>query len=229
MGAEPLAAQVALCVPGGSGEGELALGVMEGMAEASALAGCPVVGGDVSESGVLVVAVTVLGTVEDGGAPVPRSGARPDDVLLLTGPCGGSAAGLRALRTGTGPGAAYRRPLARLREGQIARRSGAHAMIDVSDGLSLDLHRLADASRLGFRLDEVPAAEGATLAEALGGGEDYELLLAVSGADAEGLISAFEQEALRLPARVGTVVADPALRLFGDGPLERMGWQHRLG
>lgn len=229
MGAEPLAALVALCVPGGSGEGQLALGVMEGMAEASALAGCPVVGGDVSESGVLVVAVTVLGTVEDGGAPVPRSGARPDDVLLLTGPCGGSAAGLRALRNGTGPGAAYRRPLARLREGQIARRSGAHAMIDVSDGLSLDLHRLADASGVGFRLDEVPAAEGATLDEALGGGEDYELLLALSGADAEDLTAAFEQEGLRLPARVGTVVADPALRLFGDGPLERMGWQHRLG
>src|SRR5271155_3481133 len=129
MGAVPLAALVALCVPGGSGEGELALGVMEGVAESSVLAGCPVVGGDVSQSGVLVVAVTVLGTVEDGGAPVPRSGAQPDDVLVLTGPCGGSAAGLRALRTGTGPGTAYRRPLARLREGQSARLHGAHAMI----------------------------------------------------------------------------------------------------
>jgi thiamine-monophosphate kinase len=229
MGASPLGALVALCVPGGSGEGELALGVMEGVAEASAVAGCPVVGGDVSESGVLVVAVTVLGMVEDGGAPVPRSGARPEDMLLLTGPCGGSAAGLRALRAGTGPGGAYRRPLARLREGQVARGGGAHAMIDVSDGLSLDLHRLADASGVGFRLDEVPAAEGATLDEALGGGEDYELLLAVSGTDAEGLIGAFEQEGLRLPALVGAVVEDPALRLFGDGPLERLGWQHRLG
>ncbi len=229
MGATPLGALVALCVPGGAGEGELALGVMEGVAEASAVAGCSVVGGDVSQSGVLVVAVTVLGTVEDGGAPVSRSGARPDDVLLLTGPCGGSAAGLRILRAGTGPGVAYRRPLARLREGQVARRGGAHAMIDVSDGLGLDLHRLADASGVGFRLDEVPAAVGATLDEALGGGEDYELLLAVSATDADGLVSSFEQEGLRLPARVGTVMADPALRLFGDGPLERLGWQHRLG
>src|SRR5271154_2792981 len=67
MGATPLGA---LCVPGGSGEGDLALGVMEGVAEASAAAGCPVAGGDLSQSGVLVVAVTVLGTVEDGGAPV---------------------------------------------------------------------------------------------------------------------------------------------------------------
>ena len=229
MGATPLGALVALCVPGGAGEGELALGVMEGVAEASAVAGCSVVGGDVSQSGVLVVAVTVLGTVGDDGAPVSRSGARPDDVLLLTGPCGGSAAGLRILREGTGPGVAYRRPLARLREGQVARRGGAHAMIDVSDGLGLDLHRLADASGVGFRLDEVPAAVGATLDEALGGGEDYELLLAVSATDADGLVSAFEEEGLRLPARVGTVMADPALRLFGDGPLERLGWQHRLG
>ena len=102
-------------------------------------------------------------------------------------------------------------------------------MIDVSDGLSLDLHRMADASAVGFRLDEVPAADGATLDEALGGGEDYELLLAVSGPEADGLINAFEQDGLRLPARVGTVVADPALRLFGDAPLERLGWQHRLG
>jgi thiamine-monophosphate kinase len=229
MGATPLGALVALCVPGGSGEGELALGVMGGVAEASVAAGCPVIGGDVSESGVLVVAVTVLGTVEAGGVPVSRSGARPDDVLLLTGPCGGSAAGLRSLRTGTGPGDAYRRPVARLREGRVAQRGGAHAMIDVSDGLSLDLHRLADASGVGFRLDEVPAAVGATLDEALGGGEDYELLLAVSGPEADGLVDAFEQEGLRLPARIGTVVADPDLRLFGDGPLERLGWQHRLG
>ena len=65
-------------------------------------------------------------------------------------------------------------------------------MIDVSDGLGLDLHRLADASGVGFRLDEVPAAVGATLDEALGGGEDYELLLAVSATDADGLVSAFE-------------------------------------
>jgi len=50
-----------------------------------------------------------------------------------------------------------------------------------------------------------------------------------SAADADGLVSAFEEEGLRLPARVGTVMADPALRLFGDGPLERLGWQHRLG
>jgi thiamine-monophosphate kinase len=230
MGATPVAALVALCVPGGSGDGALALGVMTGVAEASVAAGCPIVGGDVSESAVLTVAVTVLGTAEAvGGPPVSRAGALPGDALLLTGPCGGSAAGLRALRAGRGPGEAYRRPQARLREGRVARRGGAHAMIDVSDGLALDLHRLADASGVGFRLAEVPAAEGATLEDALGGGEDYELLIAVGGADADALVATFGREGLRLPARVGTIESDPELRLFGDGALERLGWQHRLG
>ncbi len=233
MGATPLGALVALCVPGGSGEGALAVGVMEGVAEASAASGCPVIGGDVSEAAGLTVAVTVLGTVEAGGPPpVGRSGARPGDVVLVTGPCGGSAAGLRQLRAGDQRGtavAAYRRPVARLREGALARIAGAHAMIDVSDGLALDLHRLADASAVGFRLDEVPAATGATLDEALGGGEDYELVLAVAAEQEDELVSASERVGLRLPLRVGTVLPDPALRLLGDAPLDRLGWQHRLG
>jgi len=154
MGAAPVGALVALCVPGGTGEGDVALGVMAGVSEAAAATGCPVVGGDVSESGTLMVSVTVLGTVESIGPPaVPRSGGQPDDVVLVTGPCGGSAAGLRALRAGTGPGTEYTRPVARLREGALARRSGVRAMIDVSDGLALDLHRLADTSGVGFRLE----------------------------------------------------------------------------
>jgi len=235
MGATPVAALVALCVPGGAGDGALALGVMTGVAEASVAGGCPVVGGDVSESAVLTVAVTVLGSADPvDGPPVSRAGAQPEDALLLTGPCGGSAAGLRELRAGGRAASssavqAYRRPVARLREGEAARRCRAHAMIDVSDGLALDLHRLADASGVGFRLDEVPAAAGATLGDALGGGEDYELLIAVGAADADALVDTFGRAGLRLPARVGTVAPDPALRLFGDGALERLGWQHRLG
>jgi thiamine-monophosphate kinase len=231
MGAAPLGALVALCVPGGSGEGAVALGVMEGVAEAVRASGCPVVGGDVSESGQLVVAVTVLGTVEGGdGQPVPRSGARPGDVVVVTGPCGGSAAGLRRLRAGDPwGGEAYRRPRARLREGQVARLHGAHAMIDVSDGLSLDLHRLADASGVGFQLDEVPVTEGATLDEALGGGEDYELLIAGSAAGVAGLLEGFAADDLRAPIRIGSFTADPGVRTLGGRPLERLGWQHRLG
>ena len=66
MGASPIGALIALCVPGGSGNGEVALGVTGGVAEASAAALCPVVGGDVSSAGQVVVAVTVLGSVASG-------------------------------------------------------------------------------------------------------------------------------------------------------------------
>jgi thiamine-monophosphate kinase len=239
MGATPLAALVALCVPGGAGDGELTLGVMAGVAEASAANGCPVVGGDLSESAVLTVAVTVLGTIEDGGPPpVSRAGAQPGDVLLVTGPCGGSAAGLRILRAGAGAAGsgadtasmeAYRRPVARLQEGGLARSAGAHAMIDVSDGLALDLHRMADASAVGFDLADVPVADGATEDEALGGGEDYELLVALSPGDADAVVARFELEGLRPPTVIGTVVDDVAERTLRGHPLEPMGWQHRVG
>jgi thiamine-monophosphate kinase len=233
MGAGPLAALVALCVPGGSGDGALALGVMAGVAEASVASGCPVVGGDMSESAVLTVSVTVLGTVEPGGPPpVGRSGARPGDVLLVTGPCGGSAAGLRELRAGNESGAAvaaYRRPVARLREGELARSGGARAMIDVSDGLALDLHRLADASGVGFSLDEVPAADGATLEDALGGGEDYELLVALGPLDVDVVVARATSEGLRHPTVIGSVVDEVAGRTLRGHALERMGWQHRIG
>jgi thiamine-monophosphate kinase len=230
MGAAPLGALTALCVPGGSGDGSLALGVMEGVAEASAASGCPVVGGDVSEAGELVVAVTVLGTVTGGGpGPVSRSGGRAGDVVAVTGPCGGSAAGLRALRTATGDGESYRRPVARLEEGELARLAGAHAMIDVSDGLALDLHRLADASGLGFELVDVPVTPGATREEALSGGEDYQLVVALDQQTAEELSDGFEQSGLRRPIRIGCLVDDPAVRLLLGEPLARLGWQHRVG
>jgi thiamine-monophosphate kinase len=232
MGAAPVGALVALCVPGGSGEGQLALGVMRGVAEAASATGCPVVGGDVSEAASLVVAVTVLGTVADGGAPVPRSGARPGDVLVVTGPCGGSAAGLRELRAGgddADRAQAYRRPVARLPEGEAARRAGARAMIDVSDGLALDLHRLADASVVGFELCEVPVAPGATLDEALGGGEDYELVIALAPADLAAFEARLRDSGRRPPLPLGVAVADPDVRSLGPESLGRHGWQHRVG
>jgi thiamine-monophosphate kinase len=229
MGASPIGALIALCVPGGSGNGEVALGVTKGVAEASDAARCPVVGGDVSSAGQVVVAVTVLGSVTSGQAAVTRAGAVPGDAILVTGPCGGSAAGLRQLRARTGSGEAYRRPVARLREGETARAAGATAMIDVSDGLALDLHRLADASGVGFELGDVPVADGATLEEALSGGEDYELLLTVPGPGEEALEVAFEAAGLRPPVRIGVVASDPTDRTLRGAPLARLGWQHMLG
>jgi thiamine-monophosphate kinase len=235
MGARPVGALVALCVPESTEDGAVTLGVMEGVAEASRESACPVVGGDVSGGAVLMVAVTVLGTVE-GGTAVARHGARAGDVIFVTGPCGASAAGLRVLRARSGDAtvdgslaAAYRRPWARLAEGEAARLAGAHAMIDVSDGLALDLHRLADASGVGFVLDVVPVAEGATLEEALGGGEDYELVVVIDPSDVEGYRELCAEVGLRAPTRIGVVRSDPAQRRLGDEELGRLGWQHALG
>jgi thiamine-monophosphate kinase len=229
VGARPLGALVALCVP--PGDPDLALGVMEGVAEASEAASCPIVGGDVSSASQLMVAVTVMGST-DGEDPVARSGARAGDVVLVSGPCGRSAGGLRQLRGGLVDGGltgAYRRPLARLAEGVLVRRAGGHAMIDVSDGLALDLHRLADASGVGFRLTGVPVAEGATLEEAVGGGEDYELVMTVAAGDLGALMERFAAAGLPVPLRIGLITARVTERLLGDEELARHGWQHQIG
>jgi thiamine-monophosphate kinase len=244
MGAQPLGALVALCVPASvgasGGDGELTLGVMEGVAEASRQSGCAVVGGDLSEGGVLTVVVTVMGTVDGGPAAVERAGAVPGDALFVTGPCGGSAAGLRVLRARYEAGQpesaleqalaeAYRRPVTRLAEGEVARLAGAHAMIDVSDGLALDLHRMADASGVGFALDSIPVADGATLEEALGGGEDYELIVAIDPGAVDDFITGCRRAGLRPPRPIGVIGPDAASRRLGDRELERLGWQHAVG
>jgi thiamine-monophosphate kinase len=227
MGAAPLGALVSLCVPD---LGRLALPLAEGLAEAAAASGCPVVGGDVSGATGLTITVTVLGTAAN---PVARSGGRPGDWLFVTGPCGGSAAGLRLLRqtpdlpsSASAAAAQHRRPVARLAEGALARQLGAHAMIDISDGLALDLHRLADASGLGFRLHRVPVAEEASEAEALGGGEDYELAFSVDPADGRSVIEAFEAAGLRSPLHIGELDVSPEVRELAGHPLGRLGWQH---
>jgi thiamine-monophosphate kinase len=232
MGAEPLGALVALCAPGLEGDDTAVLEVMDGVAAAAIAGACPVVGGDVSAARQLVVVVTVWGSVL-GPEAVTRSGARPGDVLAVTGPCGASAAGLRLLRAGGGTdavGAAlvarHRRPSALVTHGLVAREVGVHAMIDVSDGLALDLHRLADQSGIGFELDHVPVAEGATLDEALGGGEDYELVVAVGPDDLGRLKAAFEAAGLVAPIQLGVATADPKTRRLAGEPLGHLGFQH---
>jgi thiamine-monophosphate kinase len=225
MGGTPFAAVVGVC---GATRSDLEL-LYEGFLEAAQHYRCPIVGGDLTDADELVISVTVLGR-PNPPAPVLRSGARAGDHVFVTAPLGASAAGLRELRAN--PGAvgpnvdAHQRPVARLEEGLAATRGGATAMIDVSDGLGLDLHRLATASEVGFRLAEVPVASGARIDEALGGGEDYELVF--TAPDWGKILGVFEDAGLSAPIRIGEIVDDPLARMLAGEPLLATGWRHRL-
>jgi thiamine-monophosphate kinase len=158
-GAEPIALIVSLAAPDLDGAIEL----YEGIAEA----GVPVRGGDTTRAEAVVLSVTALGR----SARVPgRAGAKPGDILVVTGPLGGAGAAFRAGR--------LPRPPLRLAEGRRLA-AVAHAMLDISDGLGPDAGHIAERSgcRLVIDLGRVPLAEGATLAD-LEFGEDYELLAA---------------------------------------------------
>jgi thiamine-monophosphate kinase len=154
MGADPTALLVALCAPSDLDAGwaeELA----DGLGAEAAVVGATVVGGDLSGSPTLTIAVTALGDLA-GRAPVLRSGARPGDVVALAGRIGYAAAGYtvlsRGFRTPKLLVEAYRRPEVRYPAGPQAALLGATAMIDVSDGLLSDLRHVATASRVGIDL-----------------------------------------------------------------------------
>jgi thiamine-monophosphate kinase len=136
--------------------------------------GVPVIGGDTTRAAQVVLSVTALGRAERTPG---RGGARPGDLLVVTGPLGGKPV----------------RPPIRIEEGiRLARH--AHAMLDISDGLARDAGHMAARSgvRCVIELDRVPLAEGATVAD-LGYGEDFELLAAVEDADGFTVIGRCEE------------------------------------
>ena len=162
-------------------------------------AGVALLGGDVTRARDVTVAVTVLG-VTDGVEPVRRGGAQPGDVVALTGRVGWAAAGLLVLGRGfRSPRVvvdAYRVPHVHSGAGGVAARAGAHAMIDVSDGLLADLGHVAAASgvEIDLRRDafDVPEAVQAVAAATntdpysliLTGGEDHALAATFAASDA---------------------------------------------
>ncbi len=165
-GAEPEALLVLFAAPART-QLEDAISLYEGIAEV----GVPVVGGDTSRADRVSVGVAALGRSER----VPgRGGARPGDLLVVTGPLGAAGAAFRAGR--------YVRPPIRLEEGRRLARH-AHALTDVSDGLRVDAGHIAQRSgcRIEVELERVPLAEGADLDD-LSFGEDFELLAAVEDA-----------------------------------------------
>jgi thiamine-monophosphate kinase len=187
MAAEPVGLVVGVAVPPETGDAAI-LELYEGIAEA----GVPVLGGDITAAGEFSVSVTAVGRSER----VPgRAGARPGDVLVVTGRLGGAAAGLYALEHGLEGFdelvERHRRPPLRLEEG---RRLGpvAHALIDLSDGILSDAARIAARSsrRLVIDVESVPRAPRLEEVADLPFwtmGEDYELLGVVTSEDAAAL------------------------------------------
>ena len=238
MGASPRAAVCALILPPDVETGWV-MELFGGMREACDEYALWLVGGDLSRGREVSIAITVTGEVAPGRA-VLRSGARAGDRLVVTGELGGSAAGLRLTNLRTMPDARqlalvrrHLRPTARVGEGGVLARHGATAMIDVSDGLALDLSRLARASGVGacLSIDDVPVAEGATIDDALGGGEDYELLATLPdvGAVEAARIELKEAFGVNL-TDIGRIVEGAELTMIRrDGterPLEPTGWDH---
>jgi len=168
-GARPKALVVGMCTPAHHSLQDM-VDLYEGMAET----GVPVVGGDTTRASELVITITALGHAERTPG---RGGARPGDLLVVTGALGGKPV----------------RPPIRIEEGvRLARH--AHAMLDLSDGLARDAGHLARRSRVRcvIDVDRVPLAEGASIDD-LGYGEDYELLAAVEDADGFAVIGRCEE------------------------------------
>ncbi|XKE44657.1 thiamine-phosphate kinase [Halomonas organivorans] len=200
--------------------------------------GVALAGGDVTR-GELAVGVTVMGEVPPTFA-LTRGGARPGDVLAVTGALGGGAGGLARWQAGErDPGdpllARYLRPYPRLEAG-LALRDLATSAIDISDGLLADLGHLREASGLGAALSpaSLPLAEG--LVDALGeagarraalaGGDDYELLVTLPGERLEEARARLAGQSLALTA-IGTITETPGVTGVETGGTT--GWQHFSG
>lgn len=230
MGATPTALLVALCMPA-----ELDIAWAEGLADGlgaeAALVGASVVGGDMSASPTLTIAVTALGDLA-GRPPVVRSGARPGDVVALAGRTGWAAAGYtvlsRGFRTPRLLVEAFRRPEVPYPAGPEAARVGATAMIDVSDGLLADLGHVARASGVAIDVTrdafEMPR-QMRDAAQALGV-DPYSWIL--TGGDDHALAATFPATAA-LPSGwrpVGRVAEGRGVTVDGTAYEGPAGWDH---
>jgi len=213
-----------------------------GLGEAAEACGATIVGGDTTANhGPLVIDVTVIGEPQ-GDRYLLRSGARPGDLVAVTGMPGRSAAGLFALQSGLQAPAlieAHLWPVARIREGQwLATHTGVRAMLDLSDGFLQDASHLAEASDCGLDID--PSAirihpdlemelEGASLSPIelfLQSGEEYELVMALDPDEAPRICAAFEEQ-FGLPLQCVGRFNDASGKITVAGhPIQAQGYDH---
>lgn len=217
-------------------------GLIEGFIEAARTWHFSVVGGDISAASEISIAVAMVG-IPAAGMAVHRSGARLGDAICVTGALGGAAAGLVALRRGLTPdgGAVARlierqlRPRARVEEGIRLAEIGPTAMIDVSDGLAVDLSHLLEASDGACDIDQhaipvdpdISAIDGIDPMEAaIIGGEDFELLFTIEPPRVEDARTALAEVGTPV-TQIGTVASDG--RYIGPRSLtewRELGWEH---
>ena len=179
MGGKPLFFLVSLAAPPEAAKGWVNR-FYRGLFQLANREGVQLIGGDMARNDKVTCDMVVCGSVPRNTA-LRRDGARTGDAIYVSGRLGGSALGLAG-----GPAAARRRhvrPEPRLALGRFLRdRLRANAAMDLSDGLSLDLWRLCRASKLAAVIEPPPCFPGATLEQALHGGEDYELLFTAPAA-----------------------------------------------
>ncbi len=222
---------------GGAERAETTLRCMEGILEACEVFDVYPLGGDTTRADALTVDVAILG--ELAAPPVLRSGAKPGDLLAVTGELGASAAGLLALENEVSDPerlvSRHLRPTPRVAAGLVAARLGVGAMIDLSDGLASDVRRICERSGVGCRvdLDLLPVADDTRrFVESLGrnpeilaatGGEDYELLISAP----EPILDTLAQSVEVPVTRIGEVTdGDVVFRRAGE-PVEGLsGWDH---
>jgi thiamine-monophosphate kinase len=248
MGARPGEAYVSLALPSGFGDAE-ALELVDGLEALAERSGVTVAGGDVVGAGALVVSVTVTGWAEDPAALAYRDGARPGDLVGVSGELGAAGAGLLlldgldcALDAGVREELVRRhlRPEPRLELGRALAGAGVSAMIDLSDGVATDAEHLSACSgaSLEVRLPDLPLADGVTEVArsarrepyelAAASGDDYELLFTVSPDRREAVEEAASSAGAVL-GWIGSVVAgDAAVLLDASGTaLALGGFEHR--
>jgi thiamine-monophosphate kinase len=219
VAAEPVGVYLAVAAPAGAAA-ERTRAALVAAGETAAAFGAAWLGGDIARGGRgWAFDVVALGHVE---RPLLRSGVRPGDEIWVSGPLGGAAAAVRAWRAGGEPEPRARerfvRPVPRIAEARwLARHELACAAIDVSDGLVADAGHLAAASGVRIEIDAtaVPVHPAATLAEALAGGEDYELLWAGPPDAASAALDAFRTTFGLAPRRVGRAAVGAGVRVYG--------------